>query len=175
MIRLALRYDFTSIRLSKGLSPPSCRTCSAHTKKPDPVDRAFRIKPGDFLLSHTLARAVPSGLRGLTSVFGMGTGGSLSLWSPRIWRPPPPGSERGAEYLTGCCRRKTRGKASVRCVRSKFYGQAERAISNGKLNVSPRLHIRPIKLVVFQCPSYLSVGRSHLGEGFTLICIQRLS
>ena len=34
-----------------------------------------------------------------------------------------------------------------------FYGQAEWAISSGKLNVSPRLHIRPIKLVVFQCPS----------------------
>src|SRR5436190_5796749 len=30
---LALRYDFTSIRLSKGLSPSSCRTCSAHTAK----------------------------------------------------------------------------------------------------------------------------------------------
>jgi hypothetical protein len=27
---LAFRYDFTSIRLSKGLSPSSCRTCSAH-------------------------------------------------------------------------------------------------------------------------------------------------
>jgi len=27
---VALRYDFTSIRLSRGLSPPSCRTCSAH-------------------------------------------------------------------------------------------------------------------------------------------------
>jgi RNA polymerase sigma factor (sigma-70 family) len=27
---LALRYDFTSIRLSRGLSLPSCRTCSAH-------------------------------------------------------------------------------------------------------------------------------------------------
>src|SRR6185295_7234972 len=30
---LALRYDFTSIRLSRGLSPPSCRTCSAHKQK----------------------------------------------------------------------------------------------------------------------------------------------
>jgi hypothetical protein len=39
--------------------------------------------PGNFLRSHTLARAVPSGLRGLTSVFGMGTGGSPSLRSPR--------------------------------------------------------------------------------------------
>src|SRR5436190_11341137 len=35
---LALRYDFTSIRLSKGLSPSSCRTCSAH-KKRRPVSR----------------------------------------------------------------------------------------------------------------------------------------
>ena len=37
------------------------------------------FRPGNFLLSHTLARAVQSGLRGLTAVFGMGTGGSLSL------------------------------------------------------------------------------------------------
>ena len=57
----------------------------------------------------------------------------------------------------------------------KFYGQAERAISNGQLNVLLRLHIRPIKQVVYLCSYYLSVGRSHLGEGFTLICIQRLS
>ena len=38
---------------------------------------------GDFLLSHTLAHAVPSGLRGLTAVFGMGTGGTPSLRSPK--------------------------------------------------------------------------------------------
>ena len=29
---------------------------------------------GDHLISHTVARAVPSAQRGLTSVFGMGTG-----------------------------------------------------------------------------------------------------
>jgi hypothetical protein len=40
-------------------------------------------KPGNFLLSHIVAYAVPSGLRGLTAVFGMGTGGSSSLRSPR--------------------------------------------------------------------------------------------
>ena len=27
---LAGRYPFTSIRLGRGLAPPSCRTCSAH-------------------------------------------------------------------------------------------------------------------------------------------------
>jgi hypothetical protein len=38
--------------------------------------------PGDFLLSHTVTRAVPSAPAGLTSVFGMGTGGTLPTKSP---------------------------------------------------------------------------------------------
>jgi hypothetical protein len=37
-------------------------------------------------------------------------------------------------------------------VFSKLYGQAERAISNGQLNVLLRLHIRPINVVVFHGP-----------------------
>src|SRR6202140_81260 len=41
-----------------------------------------------------LARAVPSGLKGLTSVFGMGTGGTPSLGSPKICL-------EFFEYLTG--------------------------------------------------------------------------
>ena len=48
-------------------------------------------KPGNDLLSHSQAAvreyafggyAVPSARQGLTSVFGMGTGGSPALWSP---------------------------------------------------------------------------------------------
>jgi hypothetical protein len=39
-------------------------------------------KPGNDLLSHSAARAVPSARAGLTSVFGMGTGVSPPLWSP---------------------------------------------------------------------------------------------
>src|SRR4029434_6203557 len=42
----------------------------------------FRINPGDFLLSHAVTRAVPSAPTGLTSVFGMGTGVTLSTKSP---------------------------------------------------------------------------------------------
>lgn len=38
-------------------------------------------------------------------------------------------------------------------IGSKFYGQAERAISNGKLNVSLRFHTRPIDVVVYHGPS----------------------
>jgi hypothetical protein len=38
-------------------------------------------------------------------------------------------------------------------VPSKFYGQAERAISTGKLHVSPHFHILPINQVVYLGPS----------------------
>ena len=37
------------------------------------------MESGDVLLSRAVASQVPSALRGLTSVFGMGTGGSLLL------------------------------------------------------------------------------------------------
>jgi hypothetical protein len=36
-------------------------------------------KPGNYLLSHRVASAVPWAHKGLTSVFGMGTGVSPSL------------------------------------------------------------------------------------------------
>ena len=36
---------------------------------------------GDGLLSHDLAIVVPSALRGLTTVFGMGTGVAPARWS----------------------------------------------------------------------------------------------
>src|SRR5207249_7855145 len=46
----------------------------------------FRAKEkdlGDDLLFQTVASPVPSALTGLTAVFGMGTGVSPSLWSPK--------------------------------------------------------------------------------------------
>ncbi|GBR73066.1 hypothetical protein NO1_0516, partial [Candidatus Termititenax aidoneus] len=42
----------------------------------------FLVKTGNVLLSNPVARAVSSALIGLTAVFGMGTGVSLSLSSP---------------------------------------------------------------------------------------------
>src|SRR5262249_27222703 len=51
----------------------------------------------------------------------------------------------------------TRGRSrSARALLapSKFYGQAERAISTGKLRSLRSLHLQPIKHVVFVCPSY---------------------
>src|SRR5208283_4503415 len=48
----------------------------AHAKRPCRKGMAFLpdIIAGDHLISHTVTRAVPSAQRGLTSVFGMGTG-----------------------------------------------------------------------------------------------------
>ena len=39
-------------------------------------------KIGGVVLSHRVAPAVPSAQRGLTSEFGMGSGGSPALWPP---------------------------------------------------------------------------------------------
>ena len=53
-------------------------------KKPAQVSLSGLVfnNPGGFLLSHAVARAVPSAPRGLTSVFGMGTGVTLSTQPP---------------------------------------------------------------------------------------------
>jgi hypothetical protein len=56
------------------------RACSAHKKKGPEVEfGASGIYPGGDLRSHTVTRAVSSALRGLTSVFGMGTGVTLAV------------------------------------------------------------------------------------------------
>jgi hypothetical protein len=52
-------------------------------KKPALFRTGFFSKfPGGDLLSHPVAQAVPSAVRGLTSGFGMGPGVSPSLWPP---------------------------------------------------------------------------------------------
>src|SRR5438034_1135702 len=43
------------------------------------------FNPGNDLVSHKVALAVPSAQRGLTSVFGMGTGVTLSIQSPETF------------------------------------------------------------------------------------------
>ena len=53
----------------------------------------------DDLLSHALSHAVQSALRGLTSVFGMGTGVAPAVKSPAslTWAPVEPlGPKRGS-------------------------------------------------------------------------------
>ena len=55
-------------------------------KKRRAIGAAFLdCKPGGVLLSHELAPAVPSALRGLTTEFGMGSGVSPSPWPPECF------------------------------------------------------------------------------------------
>ena len=83
----------------------------------------------------TLARAgpaLPSAMRRLTSVFGMGTGMAASLWPP----------------ANGRCRESPKwGRAATR--RGGTGRQASRAISTARLNASLRFHRRPIEVVVY--------------------------
>jgi hypothetical protein len=67
MIVIVKSSDWISLRKKKGLLQ---------------MKQAFVFNPGNDLVSHAVARAVPSALRGLTSVFGMGTGVTLSVRSP---------------------------------------------------------------------------------------------
>jgi hypothetical protein len=57
---------------------------SVRSKKKSPILERMGLQEyaGDHLISHTLTRAVPSAQRGLTSVFGMGTGVTLAVNSP---------------------------------------------------------------------------------------------
>ena len=48
-------------------------------KRPRSIKNVAFIYAGNDLLSHTLSRAVQSAQRGLTSVFGMGTGGTPAV------------------------------------------------------------------------------------------------
>src|ERR1035438_2037262 len=54
----------------------------AKRKRPSRFLSTAFINAGTDLLPHTLARAVQSAQRGLTSVFGMGTGGAPAVRSP---------------------------------------------------------------------------------------------
>jgi hypothetical protein len=76
---------------------------------------------------------------------------------------------------TGCFSLCRKAGLAVSSRMSAERDQASRAISTGKLNASPRLHLQPINVVVFHGSLGLSPGRSYLGRGFALRCFQRLS
>ena len=84
-------------------------------------------------------------------MFGMGTGGTSSLGSPKACRNFV-FKILNIDGRKPQCSLRERDRILL-YVQSRFYGQAERAISNGQLNVLLRLHTRPINVVVFHGPS----------------------
>ncbi len=136
--------------------------------------------------------AVPSAWRGLTSLFGMGRGGTprchhlsfslfscrrLSLRRPVWWRKRTSWKlirDSDPIEASDCALRPSRGGVACgtfalstgTCVR-----EGIRAISIARLWALPPLHLQPIYVIVFDGP----VWKSYLGEGFVLRCFQHLS
>jgi hypothetical protein len=141
--------------------------------------------------------AVPSARRGLTAGFGMGPGVSLALWPPDLESPQQGLSRSGCRSQASgprCLRRRLRPDRGPACslkpvvcctVRERpgglgpgatelaFTGsdQANRRISTGRLSALPRVHPRPIDVVVCHAPH----ARPGFEGGFPLRCLQRLS
>jgi hypothetical protein len=105
------------------------------------VGAFFGFNPGGDLRSHTVTRAVSSALRGLTAVFGMGTGVSPAVRPPESRCQP---KEAGAIANLLVVRRRRAGKV---------LWSSRTAISTGQLHALLRFHIPPIKVVVFDRPS----------------------
>ena len=75
-------YEFSQSKLPRNLSCARENSyLSEFDKKESPANAgdSFLLDPGGYLLSRTVASQVPSAYEGLTSVFGMGTGGTLQL------------------------------------------------------------------------------------------------
>ena len=130
---------------------------------------------GDDVLSHSVSRAVPSARRGLTTVFGMGTGVALA--------PLPPARAAPAERVdrlvnSGAGSGRSCAWGSARCgvLDNSGDDQAARAISTARLRRSHALHLPPINVLVSNGPSEgLRPGSARLGGGFPLRCFQRFS
>ena len=128
------------------------------------------VDPGNFLLSQAVPSSVPSAFGGLTSVFGMGTGGALQLSSPETFPPGAPSRFPSASLRSPLPPRalsasvapspRTFKTAQVRVDQQTYtlfhlyLRSSPRPISIGKLHASQRFHRRPIYLIVSE-GSYL--------------------
>jgi hypothetical protein len=128
--------------LTRADGPPGVLDTAPNEK--EPPRGATLDKTGGDLLSRAVARQVPSALRGLTALFGMGRGVSLSLSRHRKV------SRRPLWTL----------KTALGRIRSK-NPSSPRRISTGLLIALLRLHSRPINLVVYQA-SYSLKGMGEL-------------
>ena len=73
-------FAFSPSQIPRGASLRTPKLLLYRKKAPHRViTTECLMESGDVLLSRAVASQVPSALRGLTSVFGMGTGGSLLL------------------------------------------------------------------------------------------------
>jgi hypothetical protein len=126
----AAREDRTCVRVGAGaltslgmLRPEKPKSAGHHDQ------RSSLRETGGVLLSQGFSPQVPSALTGLTSVFGMGTGVTLSLWPPEI-----------------SCQRVLSHSRTPEQARA--VNPSPRPISTGRLNTLLCVHLRPINVMV---------------------------
>ena len=105
--------------------------------------------PGNDLFSRSVARQLSLALVRFTTVFEMGTGGSIPLKLPSH-----------LNFKSAVCSLKTEEKG-FRCNTGKVFYQP---IRTGKLNTLQRFHSQPINLIVFQ-------GFTPIKSGFIRVLI----
>ena len=115
----------------------------------------------DYLSSRNVSIQVLSAFEGLTTVFGMGTGGTPQLSSLDSYEDTFAPSKLH--------------RRSFHSLFYAFFKSSLRPISIGPLHTSRYFHSRPIYLVIFKGSYQLSLEKLHLKAGFTLRCFQRLS
>jgi hypothetical protein len=149
-------------------APPRGVCEGAGKRGHDPGDRGLRWEDLAATYSPAPWGAVPSALGDFTAEFGMGSGAGppakATRSSDRSGRSLRMGMRRAAGRRPG----PAGGPASaLRATRD----QADRAIRTGRLHALPRVHPRPINVVVSHGPQ----ARPGFEEGFPLRCLQRLS
>ena len=129
---------------------------------------------GNDLLSRAVSSQVPSALKGLTSVFGMGTGGTLSPLSPEFsWIPSYP-ENRTSRFPSSCEKPIFSIFPLVSLVSQIFFRSSPRPISISKL-LRYRIYTADLSPGSLPGVLLLSNGILILEVGFTLRCLQRLS
>ena len=162
MVAPQVRLELTTLRLTAecsaiellrnifSFSLPLCYSLMFESGKNFRSSRS-PLDPGNFLLSQAVPSSVPSAFGGLTSVFGMGTGGALQLSSPETFRReaslslPTPRTFKTAQV---------RVDQQTYTLFHLYLRSSPRPISIGKLHASQRFHRRPIYLIVSE-GSYL--------------------
>ena len=134
----------------------------------------FHMESGSVLLSRAVSSQVPSALKGLTSVFGMGTGGTLSPLSPEFSRIPSYPENRTSRFPSSCEKPIFSIFPLVSLDSQIFLDQVlDRLVSASFICY----HTFTADLSPGSLPGVLllSNGILILEVGFTLRCLQRLS
>ena len=120
-----------------------------------PVGCLLLREAGIYLFSQAVSSQLSSAQVSLTSVFGMGTGGSSPSSTPAI------PDQRQLLFLEGIYLQNWISNCFQQMKYQSKMGSSPRPISTRLLNDSRHLHIVPINLVVFK-GSYLIVSVGYL-------------